>query len=39
VPLEHLYEKILRKVMHEIGELWHRNVITVDREHYATSVT
>ena len=39
VPLEHIYEKILRKVMHEIGELWHRNVITVDREHYATSVT
>ncbi len=24
--------------MHEIGDLWHRNVITVDKEHYATSV-
>ncbi|MDD3516413.1 MAG: cobalamin-dependent protein [Synergistaceae bacterium] len=39
VPLEHIYEKILKKVMHEIGELWHRSVITVDKEHYATSVT
>ncbi len=39
VPLEHIYEKILKSVMHEIGDLWHRNVITVDKEHYATSVT
>lgn len=34
-----IYEEILSKVMHEIGELWHRNIITVDKEHYATSVT
>ena len=39
VPLEDIYEEILKKVMHEIGDLWHRNVITVDKEHYATSVT
>lgn len=25
--------------MYEIGSLWHRNIITVDKEHYATSVT
>ena len=34
-----VYEEILSKVMHEIGELWHKNIITVDKEHYATSVT
>lgn len=39
VPLEVIYEEILAKVMYEIGSLWHRNVITVDKEHYATSVT
>jgi len=34
-----IYEDILSKVMYEIGALWHRNKITVDKEHYATSVT
>lgn len=34
-----IYEEILSKVMHEIGALWHKNIITVDKEHYATSVT
>jgi MerR family transcriptional regulator, light-induced transcriptional regulator len=34
-----IYEEILSKVMHEIGTLWHKNLITVDKEHYATSVT
>ncbi len=34
-----IYEQILTKAMYEIGLLWHKNVITVDREHYATSVT
>lgn len=34
-----IYEEVLTKVMYEIGELWHRNIITVDKEHYATSVT
>lgn len=39
VPLEVIYEEILAKVMYEVGSLWHRNIITVDKEHYATSVT
>lgn len=39
VSLLDIYEEILAKTMTEIGELWHKNVITVDREHYATSVT
>lgn len=34
-----IYEEVLTKVMHEIGELWHKNIITIDKEHYATSVT
>ncbi|SDB90668.1 Methanogenic corrinoid protein MtbC1 [Pelagirhabdus alkalitolerans] len=34
-----IYESILKKTMHEIGVLWHQNDITVDREHFATSVT
>ncbi len=39
LPIIDIYEDILTKTMHEIGELWHRHVITVDKEHYATSVT
>src|SRR5690554_2030214 len=39
VSLLDIYEEILAKTMTEIGELWHKNIITVDREHYATSVT
>lgn len=39
IPLIDIYEEILTKTMHEIGELWHKNIITVDREHYATTVT
>lgn len=34
-----IYEEILSLVMHEVGALWHKNLITVDKEHYATSVT
>ncbi|WP_422485878.1 cobalamin B12-binding domain-containing protein [Gudongella sp. DL1XJH-153] len=39
LPLTDIYEEILTKVMYEIGSLWHQNIITVDKEHYATSVT
>ena len=39
IPLAEIYEYVLTKVLYEIGELWHRNIITVDKEHYATSVT
>lgn len=34
-----IYEEILSKVMYEIGSLWHKSLITIDKEHYATSVT
>ncbi|MHB8097311.1 MAG: cobalamin B12-binding domain-containing protein [Erysipelotrichaceae bacterium] len=39
VPITRIFEDILSKTMYEIGDLWHRNIITVDKEHYATSVT
>lgn len=39
IPLEDIYVEILQEVMKEIGELWHKNLITVDQEHYATSIT
>ena len=39
LSLVQIYEDVLTKVMHEVGALWHRNVITVDKEHYATTVT
>lgn len=34
-----LYVDVLARVMYEVGLLWHQNKITVDKEHYATSVT
>lgn len=37
--LPEIYEEILGAVLHEVGELWHQNRITVDKEHYITSVT
>lgn len=39
VSLTDIYEEVLTKVMYEVGELWHKSMITVDKEHYATSVT
>ncbi len=30
---------LIQRVMYEIGKLWHRNEITVDKEHYATVVS
>lgn len=39
ISLTDLYEEVLTKVMYEVGELWHQSILTVDREHYATSVT
>jgi methanogenic corrinoid protein MtbC1 len=39
IPLEDIYEDILEETMHEVGELWHTNQITVDKEHYCTSTT
>ncbi len=34
-----IYENILTKTMVEVGNLWHRHIITVDKEHYVSSVT
>ncbi len=39
IPLEEIYIHILQDVMGEVGDMWHRNVISVDKEHYFTAVT
>jgi methanogenic corrinoid protein MtbC1 len=39
IPLEDIYIHILQDVMVEVGDMWHRNVISVDKEHYFTAVT
>ena len=39
LPLVQIYVEVLAKVMYEVGSLWHRQIITVDKEHYATAVT
>lgn len=39
LPLEVIYEDILQDVMHEVGNLWHQHLMTVDKEHYCTSTT
>lgn len=37
--LEEIYIDILQEVMIEVGEMWHKQLITVDKEHYCTSTT
>ncbi len=37
--LEEIYINILQEVMYEVGEMWHKQIITVDKEHYCTSTT
>ncbi len=39
IKIEDIYIDILQEVMYEVGDLWHRNMITVDKEHYCTSTT
>ncbi|MFW5888746.1 MAG: cobalamin B12-binding domain-containing protein [Bacillota bacterium] len=39
IPLEDIYVDILQEVMVEIGNRWQKNIISVDQEHYMTSVT
>jgi methanogenic corrinoid protein MtbC1 len=39
LPLEDLFEQVITPAMHEVGERWHQNKITVDKEHYCTSTT
>lgn len=39
IPIEEIFEEILQPAMIEVGELWHQNKITIDKEHYCTSTT
>ena len=39
IKVDDIYVEILQEVMHEVGNLWHKNVITVDKEHYCTAAT
>ena len=39
VPIRNIYEDILKVVMNEVGRLWHQSKLTVDKEHYCSSVT
>ena len=39
IPLNDIYVEILSESMRRIGEMWHTARITVDTEHYCTSVT
>jgi len=39
ISLEDVYIDILQSAMYEVGDLWHRHEITVDKEHYCTSTT
>jgi MerR family transcriptional regulator, light-induced transcriptional regulator len=39
ITLPDIYVKILQSAMYEVGELWYKNKITVDKEHYCTAVT
>ena len=39
ISLDDIYVEILAECMRRIGELWHTAQITVDAEHYCTSVT
>lgn len=39
IEMEEIYLDVLQEVMVEVGDLWHRNEISVDREHYCTSTT
>lgn len=39
LPLPEMYLDVLQKVMHEVGQLWHLNRLTVDKEHFSTTTT
>ncbi|WP_138307114.1 MULTISPECIES: cobalamin-dependent protein [unclassified Clostridium] len=39
IPLRDIYGDIIAESMRRVGDLWHENVISVDKEHYCTSVT
>ena len=37
--IQDIYLNVFKDVMYEVGRLWQYNIITVDKEHYCTSVT
>ncbi len=39
IPAQDIYAEILAESMRRVGELWHTAKISVDQEHYCTSVT
>lgn len=39
IPLNDIYVEILAESMRRIGDMWHTAKITVDTEHYCTSIT
>lgn len=39
IPISDVYAEILAESMRRVGELWHESRISVDTEHYCTSVT
>ncbi len=39
IPVSDVYVEILAESMRRVGELWHASRISVDTEHYCTSVT
>ena len=39
IPMDDIYVEIFSETMRRVGELWHTAEITVDTEHYCTSVT
>lgn len=39
IPVSDVYVEILAESMRRVGELWHESKISVDTEHYCTSVT
>ena len=39
IDLDDIYVEILSESMKRVGELWHTAEITVDTEHYCTSVS
>lgn len=39
IPAQDIYAEILAESMRRVGELWHTAKISVDQEHYCTSIT
>ncbi|WNF38473.1 B12-binding domain-containing protein [Bacillaceae bacterium IKA-2] len=39
VKLDDIYLKVLQEVLYELGNLWHQNIISIDKEYYCTSTT